>query len=171
MSDTPRKYAQCTREEWFERWEAWTANDYIAEEEQMAMRDCFAHIEELERENADLRAKLEAEHDIRADRETVITLLAESLNVNAEPHQSFFDRLCEAAEEATKDAERYRHLRDHGGADLFGGTASMSIGKHPMIVYFAPSLNHANMVSLFAENADYMVDAAIDAAIAQGGKP
>ena len=60
MSDTPRKYAQCTREEWFERWEAWTANDYIAEEEQMAMRDCFAHIEELERENADLRAQLEA---------------------------------------------------------------------------------------------------------------
>lgn len=67
-----------------------------------------------------------------------------------------------------KDAERYRHLRDHGGADLFGCTASMSIGKHPMIVYFAPSLNHANMVSLFAENADYMVDAAIDAAIAAG---
>lgn len=66
-------------------------------------------------------------------------------------------------EQVRKDADRYRHLRDHGGADLFGGTASMSIGRHPMIVYFAPSLNHANVVSLFAENADYMVDAAIDA--------
>lgn len=41
--------------------------------------------------------ELDQERDIRADRETTITLIAESLGVTPEPHQTFFERLTEAA--------------------------------------------------------------------------
>ena len=37
------------------------------------------------------------EHDIRVDREATISLIAESLGVSPEPHQTFFERLIEAA--------------------------------------------------------------------------
>lgn len=108
-----------------------------------------AHMLAMTVEN--LRGKSEIAEELAVRDKCIVGLERENAALRAE------------LEQVRKDADRYRHLRDHGGADLFGGTASMSIGRHPMIVYFAPSLNHANVVSLFAENADYMVDAAIDA--------
>ena len=54
----------------------------------------------------DLAAQLQQEHDIRIDREATISLVAESLGVEPEPHQTFFERLIEAASrDAVQPAE------------------------------------------------------------------
>lgn len=44
-----------------------------------------------------ITAAIQQEHDIRTDREGTIAMLAEALGVEHEPHQTFFERLVEAA--------------------------------------------------------------------------
>ena len=44
-----------------------------------------------------LESELEQEHDIRVERENFIQMVAEAFKVESEPHQTFFERLYEAA--------------------------------------------------------------------------
>ena len=43
-------------------------------------------------------SELEQEHEIRESREDVITMIAENLKIEHEPHQTFFERLIEATQ-------------------------------------------------------------------------
>jgi uncharacterized small protein (DUF1192 family) len=64
----------------------------------------LALADEIER----LQAELQQSQDIRSDRETHIELVRQSLGVETEPHQTFWERLLEAAEHAPQEIERLK---------------------------------------------------------------
>lgn len=68
-----------------------------------------------------LEAELEQERDIRSTREIMLTLVADGLGIDHEPHQTFDERLLEASCKGqqsetvpTTDAARWKFCMEHG---------------------------------------------------------